>query len=152
IQRVAQETSGSMHDLVWMIQPGAPGDMVTGLRALAERMLKGLRFSFEPPEGAWRGTLSLETRRELYLMCKEVLQNIVKHSGATEASVKLALTGRSLDVAITDNGRGFDSSSTTTSGFGLNNLRERARRIGGSCKIESVAGNGTTVTMSVPLE
>jgi signal transduction histidine kinase len=63
IQRVAQETSGSMHDLVWMIQPGAPGDMVTGLRALAERMLKGLRFSFEPPAGAWRGTLSLETRR-----------------------------------------------------------------------------------------
>jgi signal transduction histidine kinase len=152
IQRVAQETSGSMHDLVWMIQPGAPGDMVTGLRALAERMLKGLRFTFEPPAGAWHSSLSLETRRELYLMCKEVLQNVVKHSRATEASVKLALTSRTLDVAIVDNGRGFDTSASTTSGFGLNNLRERARRIGGTCKIESVAGKGTAVTMSVPLE
>jgi signal transduction histidine kinase len=85
-------------------------------------------------------------------MCKEVLQNIVKHSGATEASVKLALTSRTLEVAIMDNGRGFDAAAISTTGFGLNNLRERARRIGGSCKIESVAGTGTTVTMSVPLE
>ncbi|QIF04367.1 ATP-binding protein [Roseimicrobium sp. ORNL1] len=152
IQRVAQETSGSMHDLVWMIQPGAPGDMVNGLRTLAERMLKGMRLTFEPAADAWQGSLSLESRRELYLMCKEALQNIVKHSHATEVTIGLRLAGRAFEVVIADNGRGFEPASVSSDGFGLGNLRERARRIGGSCKIESLAGKGTTVTMSVPQE
>jgi signal transduction histidine kinase len=126
--------------------------MVNGLRALAERMLKGMHLTFEPSADAWLGSLSLESRRELYLMCKEALQNIVKHSSATGATIWLRLTGRAFEVVITDNGRGFDLASASSAGFGLGNLRERARRMGGTCKIESLAGKGTTVTMSVPLE
>ena len=153
IQRVAQETSGSMHDLVWMIQPGAPGDMVTGLRALSERMLKGMKaIRFHHPTQPWRGSLSLEARRELYLMCKEALQNMVKHSGATEARIGVEPMGRTLAVTIHDNGKGFDPASVSANGFGLNNLRERAKRLGGTCEIESIAGSGTTVKMRVPLE
>lgn len=152
IQRVAEETSGSMHDLVWMIQPGAPGDMVSGLRALAERMLKGRTLHFTPPQEAWRGTLSLEARRELYLMCKEVLQNIVKHSQATRVEVLLHLDGKTLVVTIRDDGTGFDPSTVSSSGFGLGNLQVRARRMGGSCTIESTAGKGALVRMQIPLD
>ncbi|RBP45154.1 signal transduction histidine kinase [Roseimicrobium gellanilyticum] len=153
IQRVAQETAGSMHDLVWMIQPGAPGDLVNGLRALAERMLKGMeQVAFNAMEDARRITMSLDMRRELYLMCKEVLQNIVKHSQATAAGMLVEVKGGALKVTIDDNGRGFDTAASSNSGFGLNNLRERARRIGGSCAFESDTGKGTTVTITVPLQ
>lgn len=150
IRQVAEETSGSMRDLVWMIQPGAPGDLVAGLRTLAERMLKGLRVTFEPPTTPWRGTLTLDAKRDLYLMCKEVLQNIVKHSAATEVSIAVQPEGRTLALRIHDNGKGFDPASAT-SGFGLPNLRERAKRLGGTCDIASSPANGTTVSVKAPL-
>ena len=150
IRQVAEETSGSMRDLVWMIQPGAPGDLVAGLRTLAERMLKGLHVTFQPPVAPWRGTLSLDTKRDLYLMCKETLQNIVKHSTAGEVNITVQPNGKTLTIRIADNGRGFDVPSATT-GCGLPNLRERARRRGGVCEIESAPGKGTIVRVTVPL-
>lgn len=150
IREVAEETSGSMRDLVWMIQPGAPGDLIAGLRTLAERMLKGLRVTFRPPATPWRGTLTLDAKRDLYLMCKEVLQNIVKHSAATEVSIAVQPEGRTLALRIHDNGKGFDPASAT-SGFGLPNLRERAKRLGGTCDIASSPASGTTVSVKAPL-
>ena len=150
IRQVAEETSGSMRDLVWMIQPGTAGDIVAGLRTLAERMLKGRSVVFDPPANAWRDTLTLDAKRELYLMSKEVLQNVVKHSDATEVILAINPQGRHLAITIADNGNGFDPAAAA-SGFGLANLRTRAEQLGGRCAIETQLGQGTRVSISVPL-
>ena len=151
IRQVAEETSGSMRDLVWMIQPGTAGDIVTGLRTLAERMLKGRNVIFHPPVEAWRDTLSLDAKRDLYLMSKEALQNVVKHSGATEVTLAVQPVGREISIAISDNGIGFDA-SVPASGFGLANLRTRARQLRGKCEIETRPEGGTTIRIVVPLD
>lgn len=150
IRQVAEETSGSMRDLVWMIQPGTAGDIVAGLRTLAERMLKSRSLVFHPPAATWRDTLSLDAKRELYLMSKEVLQNVVKHSDATEVTLSINPRARELMISIADNGKGFVLGAAVT-GFGLANLRTRAEQLGGRCAIEAQPGQGTMVSISVPL-
>ena len=88
----------------------------------------------------------IETRRELYLFCKEVLHNIAKHAQATQVRFHLTPTATGLRIEIRDNGLGFDLKSPS-SGHGLSNLRERAAMMRAALSIESQPG--TTITLDV---
>lgn len=91
------------------------------------------------------------TRHSLFLAAKEALNNIIKHSSATEAELRIAQQGSELHIIIADNGRGFDW-KTIRNGNGLGNLRERLKMINGECRIDSQPGAGTTVKFRVPIE
>lgn len=80
----------------------------------------------------------------LYRMIQEVLNNIIKHSGATEVNVIV----KDRKLTITDNGKGFLQDASYT-GLGLNNLRQRGTVIGANVVIEPVIGKGTIVTFSL---
>ena len=94
-------------------------------------------------------TLDSETRHNLFLAVKEALNNVARHSSATEIEFKMSVEKGGLHMGITDNGVGFDASGSSP-GMGLVNLRERLRRIGGRCQIETAPGQGTSVTMFLP--
>lgn len=85
---------------------------------------------------------------------QESLNNIVKHSGATRASIDIADDGPDLVITIADNGKGFDTKSARTatigSGFGLAGVAERVGMLGGRHSIVSTPGQGTTVTIVLP--
>lgn len=150
IQQVAEETAGSMRDLVWMIQPGSPGDLAGGLRQAAERLLRGLAVTFHPPEKAMPPYLAPDFKREVYLIFREALQNIARHSHAGCVEVRLHSNGRTLCLVVVDDGEGFDTSQAESLGYGLTNMRERAKRMGGRCDIQSEPGGGTEVRLEVP--
>jgi signal transduction histidine kinase len=80
----------------------------------------------------------------------EVFSNVLKHSGAQTVRVSTALADGSAQIAIEDNGRGFESRECT-GGRGLANLAARARDAGGSLEISSMPGDGTRVTLALPL-
>jgi signal transduction histidine kinase len=87
-------------------------------------------------------------RRQVYLVFKECVNNVIHHSGATEAWVSLNGDVRSLVLKVSDNGKGFDVSRSCL-GQGLASMRERAASLGG--KIEWTSGmGGTAVEMSIP--
>ena len=92
----------------------------------------------------------------IYRIVQECLNNIVKHSKATQAEVVVTLAGRRLEIRVTDNGTGFDekpvAASSNGDGFGLMGIRERARILGGAVAIRSSAGQGTSVSVSIALE
>lgn len=86
----------------------------------------------------------------LFRIVQEQMNNILKHSGANEASIELDITGNDMCLVIRDNGRGFDPVSTRK-GMGLSNIMNRLDAFNGSMEISSAPGKGTTIVAKVPV-
>jgi len=87
--------------------------------------------------------LTSEVRHNLYLAVREALNNIAKHSQATEVWLRLVWKENALRIVIEDNGRGF-AEATAPAGEGLVNMRRRIEKIGGRFECDSQPGVGTT--------
>lgn len=110
-----------------------------------------------------RGVLILDDRRlpehvevALYRIAQETLQNVLKHAGAEEVVVRLEATDASrsgVHLSLSDDGVGFDPQTADGSrGYGLASVRERAELVGGSVRVTSRPGTGTTVAVTIPLD
>lgn len=152
IRRIAEETAGSMRDLVWMIQPSAPGDLVGAFRQCAERMLGSKALRFEPAQQPLPARLSIDFKRQLYLIYREALQNVAKHSHARCVTIAMQREGSRLALSVRDDGVGFSTSGNNTppQGFGLENMQQRAKQLRGRCVVTSSPGQGTEVRIEVP--
>ena len=88
----------------------------------------------------------------LYRIAQEALHNVWKHSGEKEAEIRLARIGKNVHMTISDHGVGFDpGQSAREVGLGLVSMRERARLLGGTFKVESRAGQGTAIIADIPV-
>lgn len=94
--------------------------------------------------------ISSDKRHDISLVLKEALHNIIKHSGATMALLQIEITGAYLQITVTDNGMGIPTNTSgIRSGYGLTNMQERIRKLGGQFRVES--NNGTTIKLKVPI-
>jgi two-component system, NarL family, sensor kinase len=88
----------------------------------------------------------------LYRIAREALTNVVRHANATAATVRLELGDAGVRMRVADDGTGFDPSrAAPPDRFGLVGMNERARLLGGTLRIESAPGAGTTVDVHIPL-
>jgi signal transduction histidine kinase len=152
IEKVAAESADSMRDMLRLIQPGPATESqhwLGVLEALAERHLRNHQLSLALPSAPLLFEPDIETRREIYLFCKEVIHNIVRHARATRVTMDLTPSPDGLHLTIADNGIGFDASQSG-SGHGLGNLAARASTLNGTLNYRSVPGSGTTVHLDVP--
>lgn len=152
IERVAAESADSMRDMVQLISPRRTddaGSWLTVLQGLAERLLRNHALDCQLPTAPLSTEPGAETRRELYLFCKEVLHNIARHAHATRVRFHLSPASDGLQIVISDNGVGFDTAQPST-GHGLGNLRERAAMMKATLRLDSQPGAGTTITLHVP--
>ncbi|MAU00562.1 MAG: hypothetical protein CL608_25745 [Anaerolineaceae bacterium] len=92
-----------------------------------------------------------EIQVTLYRITQEALNNIAKHAGASQATLKLLFLPQAVSLSIQDNGRGFDPSNAPQHSLGLGIMRERAEKIGAQLTINSQIGEGTVVTVHIPL-
>lgn len=100
-----------------------------------------------------RGTpylLSPQTALIIYRISQEMLNNIIKHAGATAIEVSICYEPEQFVLAIQDNGRGFDCAGFFQKGQGLRNMQSRARLLGGHVLIDSGPNQGTVVTICLP--
>ena len=152
IANVSRELVDSMSDIVWATDPNRDQvkDLVQRMRQFAGEVLGGSDITFQLMLGAVEGEhkLSVNVRRQVYLVFKECLVNVTRHSACTEAKVSLTGDANSLILEITDNGKGFDVSRSCL-GHGLANMKERIAKLGGAIEWTSDR-NGTTVRMSIP--
>jgi signal transduction histidine kinase len=143
---LAQQALAQMHALVSELKPGgpAPGELPEALRRhLAAAFLpEGLAIALDV-EGESDGALSPEEEQALFAIAREALNNIVKHSGATQARVRLH-AGEPPELEVHDNGHGLDPEHARP-GVGLPGMSERAADIGWRMTIESAPGAGTTL-------
>ena len=102
------------------------------------------------------GLLPRDAEINIYRIVQEALNNIIRHSQATEAEMVIRRKRRELSLRIRDNGQGFVPDTATglgprSGGFGLVGMAERVRMLGGACSIESGPGQGTTITISLTI-
>jgi signal transduction histidine kinase len=153
IADVSRELVDSMSDIVWATDPHRDrfADLAQRMRQFAGEVLGGSEIEFQLILNGIEEEekLSANIRRQIYLVFKECLHNLIHHSGSTEARVSLVREGEWITLEVSDNGKGFDASGSHQ-GHGLASMRERAASLGG--QIEWISGvGGTTVKMRVPL-
>jgi signal transduction histidine kinase len=95
--------------------------------------------------------LGADLRREVFLIFKESINNIVRHSQCTAANVELKIERGWLVLQMNDNGKGLDL-TRTSAGNGLASMQQRAQKLGGSLNVSSSNGQGTSVTLRIPLD
>ncbi len=101
------------------------------------------------------GLFDKDAEIHVYRIVQEAVTNVVKHSGATETTVVIKKRDDAVSLSIRDNGCGFDparlSSQPHDLGYGLSGIAERVRILGGTLAIDSRPGQGTSLTVEVPL-
>lgn len=154
IRQAARRTIESLDEIVWAVSPHH--DTLESLANYLGRFahehlgLAGISCRLEIPTVLPLVPLDAEPRHNLLLAAREALQNIVAHSGATEAVVSLRLGEEALEIRIADNGGGFPLGTPPESGNGLGNMRQRMNGIGGGFEVTGGPGAGVTVRFSVP--
>jgi len=128
-----------------------------GLTKALESMLRKVsasnRTQFTYEIAPLEGVFPKEAEVNLYRIVQETINNIIKHSKASEAAVKITRADGVLNLRVRDNGKGFDTEEAArTGGFGLIGITERARILGGEAAIRSSAGEGTVVEIRFKLK
>lgn len=102
-------------------------------------------------ESDFDGRLAPEVEQELYRIGQEALHNIVKHANAQSARISLTGTSAQIQLAVEDDGAGFDPGGVSGTKLGLIAMRQRAERLGGVLEVHSRVGRGTRITVTVPV-
>jgi signal transduction histidine kinase len=145
----ARELIDALGDIVWSVDP-KHDDLQGVIRRIVQfgqETCEGRNIQFETDlKGEYSATkLSLDQRRDVFLIFKEAVNNIVKHSGATRVSFQATPNNSGVVLELRDDGSGFDESDAQ-SGNGLPSMRRRGDRIGG-LSITSRVGRGTSVSI-----
>ena len=152
ILSTANETSEMIKDIVWFINPvnNNSEDLVLRLKELASKMLYNINYTFNISFDAFDHLPDMEKRRHVYLIIKEALTNIVKHSGANDVTIDISAGTENFTLNIFDNGEGFNKCEVK-SGNGLRNINNRARQLNADIKIESEIEKGTKIGLEISL-
>ncbi len=99
-----------------------------------------------------RGELNLDPpiAINVFRICQEALNNVVKHGNASRVDINLTAQNDQLEVMIADDGKGFRAGEAGKKGMGLIGMQERALRLGGEVRVDSVPSKGTTVCLRIP--
>lgn len=153
-QRIIDEASGKVRDLSHKLISAVL--LKFGLEHAVYDMCEkysnqDLEFELESEDKIPRFNQDFEIK--IHNIIEECINNIMKHSKASEASVFLLLKNNTLHVTITDNGVGFDTSKISpTSGIGLSQIKARIENMEGVFDIDSKIDHGTSIAMQVPVE
>lgn len=129
-----------------------------GLSETIETMLEQIRDSSEIGI-TWDieridGLFSKDGEINIYRIIQESMNNIVRHSGASQARVDISIRDREVELTVTDNGKGFDPENVRggngSGGFGLQGMTERVEILDGYLDLQTSEGNGTRIRITLP--
>jgi signal transduction histidine kinase/ligand-binding sensor domain-containing protein len=167
--------AGQMREMVWALNPECDTleSFCVYLGQFSENFLRtaGLRCRLDTPLGLPPRQLTAQTRHHLFLVAKEALHNAAKHANAAEVRVGVNVDDQWLVLTVSDNGRGLPESESSAStggrhsdgaakaavaaapgsGRGLGNMRKRVEALRGTFVIKSAPGEGTQITVRIPL-
>lgn len=155
IAGISRELVDSMSDIVWAINPEHDrlSNLVYRMRRFATDLLgaQGMALEFRSSVADHDLRIGANVRRQIYLIFKEGIHNIARHSGASRVEVEFDRAGDGLVLRLNDNGKGFDVGAESD-GHGLISIRKRAAALDGEVEWQSALGQGTTLRMTVRLE
>lgn len=144
----SQRMMEAMDDIVWAIKPNNDSmqKLVARMREWATQALeaKDVLLDLQVDEELYDWMPDMETRRDLYLLFKEAINNVVKYAQASKVEVRMNKVHQSLELTIQDNGKGFDPQNAD-GGNGLGNMQRRAQALKGTYALHTAPGKGTRV-------
>ncbi len=154
IANASRQSVEAMGDIVWAVNPKRDNviDLAHRMRRFANDSLtaRNIQFHFDAPRANQNAKINAGVRREVFLVFKESVNNIARHSGCKSAQASLKIERGMIILKLSDDGRGFDEASTDH-GQGLDSMRRRAEKVGGRLDVISQPGAGTTVILKAPL-
>jgi len=147
----AAEIGTDLHNLSHELHPAKLQNLglVQATQFLCRDLAKRHRLSIDFVHDSMPATVPPDPALCLFRITQEALQNVVKHSGARNAVVRLTGSAQSLQLEITDSGGGFDT-ARLGNGMGLLSMRERVDFLDGHMTIRSRPGTGTRIAVRVP--
>jgi len=151
IDQAANDIINKMSGIIWSLNPANDrlDNLVDFVRKYALDFLElhslegDVHLIGTPGKSEVKGMV----RRNAFLIVKEALHNVHKHSGASRVVVNMNIVEHQMKIEIQDNGRGFDMEKINSSGLGLISMKKRARDVGGLIEFSSEVGNGTKVEL-----
>ena len=152
IRDASLQMADGLRDIVWYIDPehDSLAATIRRMRSVASTLLRGTDHVFDINIPERDVALRVNTRRNVFLIFKEAVHNIVRHADATRVEIGIAVSGHQLQLQIDDDGRGFDP-ETVGDGHGLRSMHRRAEDIGGRIEIRSAPGAGAELRLTVQI-
>jgi two-component system CheB/CheR fusion protein len=150
------QADASVRSLVFQLNPPVLAELglAAALEWLSEEMKRSHGLAVEVTDDGLPKPLAQPSRSVVYRAVRELLINVSKHAGIDRAAVNLEKVGEHIVVIVHDRGKGFDAEAAFAAppkGLGLLSVRERIGFIGGKTEVRSIPGDGTEVTLTVPL-
>lgn len=157
LQKISESSAKMMEgmsDIVWSINPDNESieKMVIRMKEFASEILEpaNIRYSIQVKGNLDSVVLDPQSRKNVFLVFKESINNAAKHSGGTEVVVELSAQKGTLELRIADNGKGFET-DVSGNGNGLNNMIFRGNDVKGTTRIKTSPGGGTEVLLELPI-
>ncbi|HLZ85872.1 MAG TPA: tetratricopeptide repeat protein [Puia sp.] len=150
----AREVMDKISDIVWTMNPQNDGG--TSIRERIEKLglqvrdISSLQLTIAVSHRLEELKLPMDFRKNIFLICKEALHNIVKHAEASCISLSIDLVHKDINLIIRDDGKGFDTTDHAR-GNGLGTMAQRAKACGGEFTIQSGRGEGTVILVVLPV-
>jgi signal transduction histidine kinase len=142
------EATMSLRDMIWVLDDSLDtvDELVTRLKQFAFPITAASNMEFVITAGSDVNsrTLTKEEKRNLFLICKEAINNSIKYSGATQITVEIIPSGKKIQITVADNGNGFDE-ATVKKGYGLKNMQYRAGQVKYRVVLQSAPDRGTQI-------
>jgi ligand-binding sensor domain-containing protein/two-component sensor histidine kinase len=150
IKDAVQQAGESMDDIVWSVNPAndKAADTFARIRKFTTELaeLKGVNCKMDIEDPGEDLSLTMELRRDLYLICKEAVNNALKYANCSEINLAIRIQKKYLHLQISDNGKGFDTAVLPENKRnGIPNMKHRTQKHKGSFSIKSITGNGTMI-------
>ena len=145
-----KEATTGLRDMIWVLDDSLDtvDELVTRLKqfALPVAAASNIEVDIKTEPGINSKQLTKEEKRNLFLVCKEAINNSIKYAGASRIDININSAGKKIRISITDNGKGFNE-ATVKKGYGLKNMQYRSNQVKYKTSIQSVPGEGTTITI-----
>jgi signal transduction histidine kinase/ligand-binding sensor domain-containing protein len=157
LQRISEEVAASsqaLDDIIWSVNTGHDtlDETVSRMRRYAAELFDaaGIKYDLYLNPLFEEKKLTMEQRRDVYLIYKEAVNNIFKHAAATQVIIKINIEQQQLVLQIKDNGKGFDATKTSAR-HGLPGIRERVQKWKGKVEIITADNKGTFIKIMLPV-
>ena len=154
IRSQARKTMDSMSDIVWSLNPRYDNfeNILIRMKQFSSELCEPqhIALHFNIPQKIDSIKLATDQRKNIFLIFKEAVNNVVKYSKSNTLNITITHTNHSLCMKISDDGIGFDPNSIKT-GNGLKNMTERAKNINAALSVTSLPQKGTTIELNCPV-
>ncbi len=152
VQHMSRECSNAMRETLWMLgsRQSSDGDFGITLRDAGSRILGDIELKWKQV-GEWPSSRDFEVlNREVYLCFKEIMTNVIKHSKASHVDCNITVEPKKIELIVRDNGVGVPDLSSTK-GLGLNSIRKRVQKLGGTVQWASQNSQGLRISLTFPI-